>query len=169
MRVKGVLVFLFGVALAAASTAQTKVSGQLTCAKPDEVHKIDVGDWPTHSMTVSKTTCTWTKPLDIDGAQTKGGVSVATAERSGDKAHERGSHFDNLSSGDKIYVRYQGDSVLKNDVPQTITGTYAFAGGTGKMKALKGKGTFKATGPPSADGAITFDVDGEYELAPAAQ
>ena len=164
MRFKGLLVVLFGVALAASSLAQTKVSGQIQCGKPDDVHKIDVGDWPMHSMTVSKVACTWTKPIDIGGAQTKDGVSVAAAERSGNKAYERGSHFSNMSSGDKIYVRYQGDTVLKDEVPQSITGTFTFAGGTGKMKTLKGKGTFKAAGPPNAEGAILFDIEGEYEL-----
>ncbi len=167
MRVKGVLAFLFAIAVAAVSTAQTKVSGQLQCGKPDEVHKIDVGDWPTHTMSVSKNTCTWTKPIDIGGEQTKGGVSVASAERSGNKSREHGSHYDNMTNGDKIYVRYQGDATLKDDVPESISGTYTFAGGTGKMKGLKGKGTFKATGPPNAEGAITFDIEGEYELPPA--
>jgi hypothetical protein len=170
MKAKGVLVFLFAIAVAASSAAQTKTSGQLQCGKPDEVHKIDVGDWPTHSMSVSKTTCTWIKPMEIGGAQTKDGVSVATAERSAEKSREHGSHTGTMSSGDKIYVRYQGDATLKGDTPETITGTYTFAGGTGKMKGLKGKGTYKAAGPPNADGAITFDIEGEYEIAaPAAQ
>jgi len=75
-----------------------------------------------------------------------------------------------MSSGDKSYVRYQGYFSLKTATPETITGTYTYAGGTGKMKGLKGKGTYKAAGPPNADGAITFDIEGEYELAaPAAQ
>jgi hypothetical protein len=165
MKVRGVLVFLFAIAVAATAAAQTRVSGQLQCGKPDEVHKIDVGDWPTHAMTVSKNTCTWLKPMDIGGAQTKDGVSVSSAETGGNKSREHGSHTGTMSDGDKIWVRYQSEATLKDDKPETITGTYTFAGGTGKLKGLKGKGTFKSAGPPNADGAIVFDIEGEYELA----
>ena len=169
MRVKGVLVSLFGVAVAVSASAQTKISGQLQCGKPEEVHKIDVGDWPTHSMNVSKTQCTWTKAIEIAGAQSKDGVSVASGERSGNSARERGVHYSNMSTGDKIYVRYQGDSKLKDEIPESINGTWTFASGSGKMKGLKGKGTYKAVGPPSADGAITFDIEGDYEISATAE
>jgi len=169
MKAPGVLVFLCGIGVATAAAAQTtKVSGQLQCGKPDEAHKIEVGDWPTHTMSLSKNACTWTKPIEIAGEQAKGGVSVSSAERSGNKAREHGSHYDTMSNGDKIYVRYQSESTLKEETPESISGTFTFAGGTGKMKNLKGKGTLKSAGPPTAEGAITFDIEGEYGLPPAA-
>ena len=41
-------------------------------------------------------------------------------------------------------------------------GTWTFTGGTGKLKGIKGKGTYKDKG--AADGSGTIEVEGEYEL-----
>ena len=41
-------------------------------------------------------------------------------------------------------------------------GTWTYTGGTGKLKGIKGKGTFKGT--PNPDGTMTYQVDGEYQL-----
>lgn len=161
MRFRGSLVFLLGASLATAAAAQTKISGQLQCGKPDEMHSIDVGDRANHAMTVSKVSCTWSKPMDIGGSPTKDGASVATAERSGNKSWERGSHAGTTADGDKYFVRYQGSATLKDGKPESISGTWTFAGGTGKHKTLKGKGTYKSA-TMDADGKITFDVEGEY-------
>jgi len=48
----------------------------------------------------------------------------------------------------------------------STVGTWSFTGGTGKLKGLKGKGTYKGTG--NADGSMTYEVEGDYEL-PAAK
>ena len=37
-----------------------------------------------------------------------------------------------------------------------------FSSGTGKLKGLKGQGTYKGKG--NADGSITYEVEGEYTL-----
>ena len=42
-------------------------------------------------------------------------------------------------------------------------GTWSFTDGTGKLKGIQGKGTFK--GSPNADGTMTYQVDGEYSLS----
>ena len=161
MRFRGSLAFLLGASLATAAAAQTKISGQLQCGKPDEVHSIDVGDQANHAMTVSKVSCTWPKPMDIGGSPTKEGASVATSERSGNKAWEKGSHTGATADGDKFFVHYQGTAKLKDGKPESISGAWTFVGGTGKHKTLKGKGTYKV-GAPAADGNILFDVEGEY-------
>jgi hypothetical protein len=161
MRFRGVLAFFLCAGVAAAAAAQTKISGQLQCGKPDEVHSIDVGDRANHAMSVSKVSCTWSKPMDIGGSATKEGASVATSERSGNKSWERGSHAGTTADGDKYFVRYQGSATLKDGKPESITGTWTFVGGTGKHKTLKGKGTYKSA-TMDADGNITFDVEGEY-------
>ena len=160
MRFRGILVCLLGASLATAAAAQTKISGQLRCGKPDEIHSIDVGDRTGHAMTVSKVSCTWPKPMDLGGSPTKDGASVATSERSGNRAWERGSHAGATADGDKFFVRYQATTTLKDGKPETISGTWTFTGGTGKHKTLKGKGTFQSAAM-DADGNITFDVEGE--------
>ena len=41
-------------------------------------------------------------------------------------------------------------------------GTWSYTSGTGKLKGIKGKGTFKGT--PNADGSVTYKIDGTYSL-----
>jgi len=41
-------------------------------------------------------------------------------------------------------------------------GTWGFTGGSGKLKGIKGKGTFTCS--PSGDG-VACEVEGEYQLA----
>lgn len=153
-------------ALAAMAGAQTKTSGTISCAKPDPMHTIDVGDRPGHSVSVSKAMCTWSKPLETGGAEAKEGYDVVYADAQGDKVRISGYHASTLSSGDKIYVRFQGVDTMKNGKPATSEGTWSYTGGTGKVKGIKGKGTYKGT--PDASGNMVTEVEGEYTL-PAAK
>ena len=163
MRFRGALLFLYGLVLAAAASAQTKVSGELSCGAPDPLHKIDAPDQANHALTLGKNHCTWTKPIDIGGVQMKEGDSVSLGEVEGNRASERGFHVDTMSNGDKLYVRFQGTTMTKDGKPVSGKGTYTFAGGTGKMKGIKGKGTYE--GKPDDKGNMVFQVEGEYTLA----
>ena len=163
MKSRVLTVSLLALGVATISLAQTKISGEAKCAKPDPFHMVDVGDKAGHALTLSKNACTWTKPIDIGGLQTKEGQSTAMAEVIGNKSLENGWEFDNMSNGDKIFVKYRGSSTLKDGAPLSFAGTWSFTGGTGKLKGLKGKGTY-AGGAPAADGSITFAIEGEYEL-----
>lgn len=154
------MVFLF--ASATMAGAQTKISGTAQCGKPDPQNSIEVGDRPNHALSIGKSNCTWTKPMEIGGSQTKDGSSVVSADVSGTKARDNGYHVGNMASGDKYYVRFGGTEVLKEGAPQSAEGTWSFAGGTGKLKGLKGKGMYKGTA--GADGSMTYEVEGEYEL-----
>jgi hypothetical protein len=66
-----------------------------------------------------------------------------------------------MVDGDRIYVHYHETDTMEGTALQS-TGTRSFAGGTGKMKGLKGQGTHKSTA--AADGTVTIDVEGEYTL-----
>lgn len=164
MTQRATLAFLSILAIASAAAAQTKVSGTLQCGKADPSYTLEVGDHAGHVWTLTKTACTWTKPIEIGGVQAKDGVSAGSGDVSGDKQIEHGFHVDTMSNGDKLYVRYSGTTKLKDGAPVTIEGTYTFAGGTGKMKGVKGKGTYKG-GAPNADGAIAFAIEGTYEMS----
>jgi hypothetical protein len=67
-----------------------------------------------------------------------------------------------MANGDKVYSRGEGSISLKDGAPQTEEGKWTFAGGAGKFKGLKGKGTYKCQF--AADGTGTCEVEGEYEL-----
>ena len=162
MRARGVLLFLAGVAVAVAASAQTKVSGELSCAAPDPFQKMEAGDHPGHMLTLGKNHCTWTKPIELGGVQMKEGDSVSTGEVDGNHSSEKGCHVDTMANGDKLFVHYQGTGVSKDGKPVSAKGTYTFAGGTGKMKGIKGKGTY--AGKPDDKGNMVFQVEGEYTL-----
>jgi len=158
------LMSLCAFVIASAAVAQTKTSGTLQCSKSDPVNMIEVGDQPGHSFVIAKTACTWSKPMEIEGTQTKDGVSVGSEEISGGKSNGSGSHWTSMASGDKMFVRFQGKSTYDKDGKMlTSKGTWSYTGGTGKLKGIKGKGTYDGKGSP--DGTATYEVEGDYTLS----
>jgi len=149
----------FGVASA---SAQTKISGTLQCGKADTQQVVPVGDRPDHSLGVQQFKCTWSKPLEIEGAKSKDDVLTETNDISGSTVRTRGFGVGTLDSGDKSFISYQGTSAMKDGTLESGKGTWGFTGGSGKLKGIKGKGTY--TCAPSGDG-YSCNVDGEYQLA----
>lgn len=162
MRLKTLLSFVVVFALAAVASAQTKISGTLQCAKPDQQHAIEVGDRANHSFVISQTKCTWTKSLEIAGVQSKEHASTGFSEVSGNRSRDQGYSVGTMTNGDKYYTRFQDSATLKEGVFESSEGKWSFAGGTGKLKGLKGQGTYKGKGAP--DGTSTYEAEGEYEL-----
>jgi hypothetical protein len=161
------LITVIGLALAAGVSAQTKASGTLDCAKPDPMHMIEVGDMPGHAIVAEKVTCKWTKPMDVGGMPAKEGWSAEMIEVHGAKSALSGSHWGTVEGGDKYFVRYSGNGTSnKEGVFESASGAWKYTGGTGKLKGITGKGTYKGKG--NADGSATFEVEGEWSL-PAAK
>jgi hypothetical protein len=153
-------------ACAGFAAAQTKISGTGKCGKPDAQQMIEVGDRPGHSLAIVKQTCTWTVPIEIAGIKAKSYSPAVSADMSGDKSQDRGYVTVTMENGDKAIVRFTGTAMYgKDGAPQSDEGTWTFAGGTGKLKGLKGKGTYK--GKTAADG-FEDTIEGEYTL-PAAK
>jgi hypothetical protein len=146
---------------AVTAIGQTKISGTAQCGKSDPQHLVPVGDRPDHSLGVEQTKCTWTKPMEIEGAKSKDGVSTETTDISGDTIRAHGFHVSTMDSGDKFFVWYQGTATTKDGALVSQTGTWGFTGGTGKLKGIKGKGTFTCT--PSGD-VTSCEVEGDYQL-----
>ncbi len=161
MRIKTVFLFLILFALAAAASAQTKTVSTAQCGKPEPLHVIQVGDQPNHSFAIAQAKCPYTKPSEIEGIQTKEFVGTTFSEITGSRAKTRGYVDGSMANGDKFYVRTQGSASAKEGVIQTAEGTWNFVGGTGKLKGIKGKGTYKGKGGPEG---ITYEIEGEYEL-----
>lgn len=145
--------------------AQTKMSGTLTCNKPDPSYKVDAGDRAGHAYWLEKDSCTWTQPADLGGDKTKDGYSISSTEMTPTRGMVHGTHVTTMASGDKTFVAFHDTFPIKDGKPGDSTGHWTYTGGTGKLKGLKGTGTYKAT--PNADGTLTVAVEGEYEL-PAA-
>jgi len=158
---KVILSCLVVLGLGLTTQAQTKVSGSSQCNKPDQQNSIEVGDKPGHLFVLAKQSCTWTKSMEVAGSTNKGYESAIFSEVTATRTADRGYAVDTYASGDKGFVRWQGSATLKDGKAAGQEGTWSFAGGTGKLKGIKGKGTYKCT--PSGDGTAC-EVEGEYEL-----
>ena len=161
MRLRIVLVCVAGLALGLSAAAQTKISGTNHCAKPDPQSMVEVGDRPNHAFSVGQVKCAWTKPWKLAGIQGKEGVGTFSGEVEGNKSRFHAYYVDTMENGDKAYYCYQGTAVLKDGAPQTETSPWRLIHGTGKLKGLTGKGTYKGTA--GADGTMTYEVQGEYQ------
>ena len=163
MKLKIILTFLIVLALAAVASAQTKISGTYQCGKADQEHSIEIGDRADHSFTICQGKCTWTKPLEIAGIQSKEGVYTLLTETSGNTSRYRFYYVDTMANGDKAYYRGEGTMTVKDQVPQSGDEKWTLVRGTGKLKGVKGKGT-DTLKTAAADGSSTWDTEGEYEL-----
>ncbi len=160
MKIRFVSLFILGVLVAVGLSAQTKTSGTCTC-KGDPPSPVALTDKPNHSFAVGKAQCTWTK-FEVAGLQPKDGISTDLDEISGDTTSVRGYHVATMTNGDVWVAKYQGSGKSKDGKPVSGSGTWTFSSGTGKLKGIKGKGTYN--GKPNADGSMTYQVDGEYSL-----
>jgi hypothetical protein len=156
------LVVLMVFALAMTASAQTKISGKAHCPKGD-MNSADVGDKPGHMLILQKITCTYTTPLEIAGGKNKDALEVFTTEMSGGAGHDNGYETATLDSGDKYVVHFWGTSKMNKDNSGTNEGKWTFVSGTGKLKGIKGGGTYKGT--QAADGTSEFEVEGDYTIA----
>ena len=163
MRFKAVGPFLAALAFATAAAAEPiKISGTVQCAKPEVQQAIPTESDPGHLFSIYKVTCNWTKPLEIAGSQSKNASSIGYDEIKGTSAKGQGEHVTSLANGDKTFIRYQGSTTLKDGAPQTAAGTWNYTGGTGSVKGIKGKGTYKGKAGP--DGSMIYEVEGDYEI-----
>jgi len=152
---------------ASAVGAQTKVSGKQECPKGEMAGTADPGDRAGHTMQLVKSgTCTWATPMEMEGEKSKDGESVAFLELTSTRATSSGTYVGNMENGDKFFVSFRDSAHVKDGKPEAAKGTWAYTGGTGKLKGITGKGTYTAT--PNADGTAVVDVEGEYAVAAAA-
>ncbi|HEX6973700.1 MAG TPA: hypothetical protein VF147_04825 [Vicinamibacterales bacterium] len=161
MRRTGFIV-LVALALATAASAQTKVSGKAHCAKADPDHAVEVGDAPGHMLTLRKAACTWGEGMEIAGMKATSGQDVATAEVTGAAMRDNGYHTATMDNGDRFTVRFSGSAKMNKDNTGTFDGKWTFVSGTGKLKGIKGGGTYKGTA--AADGSSDVAVDGDYTM-----
>jgi len=163
MKLRLLLALLVSGMFAGAALAQTPISGTITCTKPDPMNAVEAGDRTGHSYIAAKTACTWTKGMEIAGSTSKSGGSAWSGEMNSGKSTASGTHWSEMANGDKFFVRFHGaGSVDKNGVVEKDNGTWSFAGGTGKLKGITGKGSYAGKG--SADGSVTYEITGNYSL-----
>lgn len=146
----------------AGAAAQTKIEWSDSCGKGEPDYTVQVGDHPGHSFGLTQVKCQPSKPVEIGADKGKEAVATFATDSSGNKSHEHGVYVLTLDSGDKAFLPFQGTIALKDGKPTGSRGTWSFAGGTGKLKGIKGKGTFQCS--PAGDG-WSCRGEGEYALA----
>jgi hypothetical protein len=158
------LVFLCVMASAVSAAAQTKFTGKCSGGKPDTNYVVPVGDRANHALVLAKASCTWSGGAELGGVALKDEVDTFTSDKSGATSRDRGYGVGATADGDKYFVRFEGTTTYKGDMPTSGTCTWTFAGGTGKLRGLTGKGT--CTGAFDANGGVVFDIQGEYQIPP---
>jgi hypothetical protein len=114
---------------------------------------------------IMKMSCTFNVPLEIAGLKaTTYSVAEAT-EMSGAQLQDRDYLVMKMDNGDKAYARTQDVGSMKEGGAFTDEGTWSIIGGTGKLKGIKGKGTYKGSGV--AGGTEDTQMEGEYSLSEA--
>jgi len=146
----------------AGAAAQTKIGWTDSCAKPDPDYMVQVGDRPGHAMGLTQVKCHSTKPVEINGDKGKEGTATATQEMSGTTAREHGTYVLTMENGDKVSMPYQATIPMKDGKPTGVQGTWTIGPATGKLKGVKGKGTFHCS--PEGEG-WSCTGEGEYEPA----
>jgi hypothetical protein len=153
-------------ATAAFAPAQTKHSGTGKCGKPAKQEMVEVGDHGNHMLVIAQFACSWTTPLEMAGLKSKEYTSTMTSDSNSGKSQERGYVVIVMDNGDKAFVKFQGAGTNTKEGANAGGGTWSYTGGTGKLRGLTGKGTYKNSS--NADGAED-QVEGEYTLpAPGA-
>jgi hypothetical protein len=157
------LMLVVGMLLPVVAAAQsTKMSGTTVCSPATAQHVLPVEGQPGHSYAVSQVKCTWTKPWQIGGVASKEGVGTGVDDIRENRSQASGTYVDTMANGDKAYYKYEFSATMKDGKPETISGhKWELLGGTGKMKAVKGKGTCNVT--PQDDGAVVYECQGEYQ------
>jgi hypothetical protein len=106
--------------------------------------------------------------MEMVGEKSKDGTYVAFSENSPTRASTRGTYVGNMENGDKFYLNFSW-AVVKDGKPrsviESVKGTWAFTGGTGKLEGIKGKGTYTAS-EDETGGVVSFE--GEYSVPAAA-
>ena len=137
-----------------------KVGGKVRCDKPDPTYSIEVPDRPGHALIIAKRKCTWTEPMVVLGAKTKDGVAVGFTEKMEGTLHEHGFETDTMDTGDKLTWQSMGQ-VLAEKGPVDSKGRWSIMRGTGKLKGIKGGGTYE--GKLAADDVLTWEFEGVYD------
>ena len=153
--------------MAIAGSAQTKISGKISCSRVGTADTGAVGDMPGHLLMFDKVTCTWPEPLTVAGAKTTTATEVRTSEIRGATGTVRGYNTSTYDNGDKATARYEGTTTLNADGSGKFTGKWTFVGGTGTLAGIKGGGSFSASG--AADGSGVADITGHYTLGSKAK
>jgi hypothetical protein len=149
-------------ALALSAVAQTKITGSLDCNKADPRYVIQIPDQEGSAYSIAQFKCAWTKGFALEGLQPKDYVNTVFVEAMGSSAEIIAAGVSHYANGDAAYSRSTGTRDTK---ALTSSGKWTFTLGTGKLRGIKGSGTYtckmKSAEP---DAGYTCESEGQYAL-----
>lgn len=137
--------------------AQDKLETKWNCAKPAEMHTLDVGDVPGHSYAIAQGTCT--APAG-DSLGEKSGNYTEFQEIRKTSFTNHGYFTTTMDNGDMAYFTYAGSGPA--DIKKPASNKWQIRSGTGKHKGLKGSGT--CSGERHDDGSSDWVCTGTYSM-----
>ena len=162
---KRLLFIVCALALASSAVGQTKLSGSLDCEKGDPSYTIPIPDRDGFAFFMDQNKCTWPKGSALEGLQPKELINTRFVEVTGASSRTTAAGITRYDNGDKLFTRSTGPGNLKS---LTSSGKFIITGGTGKLKGIKGEGTYTCTLKSAEPAAgYTCEVNGEYTLPPA--
>lgn len=137
-----------------------KLEGKVRCEKPEPMHSIEVPDRPGHVLWLGKRKCSWTEPIELVGLKGKDGLVISFSEEMEGVLHEHGFEVDTFDNGDKWTMQTVGQ-MQGTKAPASSKGRWSLMRGTGKLKGVKGGGTYE--GKLEAGDILTIEFDGVYD------
>ena len=105
-------------------------------------------------------------PITLAGEKAVTSVNTSTSEAMGMNITDHGYDVGTMDNGDTYTAKYSGTITAAADGSATYHGSWVFTKGTGKLKGLKGGGTYK--GSNAADGSGSADIVGTYSIVKTA-
>jgi len=142
---------------AQSASVQGTVRSQWHCPADSVSHKLDVGDVPDHSYSISQGKCNITPK---DGSLTeKSAATTEFDETWKDSYRFHGRANVTLENGDKVFYVYEG---YAKDLSKPPVESWQITGGTGKYQGIKGSGS--CAGKTNADSTSDWTCTGTYSL-----
>ncbi len=164
MRPVGCLAVVFLLVSSSIVHAQVKgsVDGKSVCGSASVQQTILVNDDQQHSISIGQRPCTWKTPIEIDGMTSTEYVSYGVDDVQDGHSVDQGYAVGTVKNGDRYFLRYEGTATMNGNIPEHLEGKWRFTGGTGRLRHLRGSGSYTAR--PTAEGGMEFAIQGSYEV-----
>jgi hypothetical protein len=141
----------------AQNQAAGKIDAQWHCPADPTSHKLDVGDEPEHSYSISQGSCSISSKA---GALPEKSATTTEFDEAWKNSYKfQGRANVTLENGDKVFYAYEG---FAKDASKPPVESWKIAGGTGKYKEIKGSGS--CAGQTNPDNTSDWHCTGTYSL-----
>jgi hypothetical protein len=121
----------------AIALAQKKVDTKWRCSIPSAFHTLPIGDSPNHSFTILQGSCrSISSKADFPERE---GVYTEFQELRNLTVIVHGFMDVTMQNGDLVYYKYEGS--FSPDITKPFSQRWTFAGGTGRYRSIKGRGS----------------------------